>query len=180
MWAWLSINAGVVAAIFAALAALLVSGITFLGNLKIAKVNAGLSESLTKMKAEMDNQAASRRAQMEQKIEMMRAIFQNDLANLKHLLEHKTELSAEKVVTELLLIMLSEQKTRTWNIIRATIGGFTDEELRKILVGAGAIRMTGPHGEERWGILSQNREFLIENRFLRRNRNPDWDNPPRT
>ena len=76
--------------------------------------------------------------------------------------------------------MLSEQKTRTWNIIRATIGGFTDEELRKILVGAGAIRMTGPHGEERWGILSQNREFLIENRFLRRNRNPDWDNPPRT
>ncbi|GAA3059815.1 hypothetical protein GCM10010520_05330 [Rhizobium viscosum] len=97
------------------------------------------------------------------------------LASIKRKAEFdfRTEFSAERAI--IALLMIETQSTRTWNIIRETIGGFGDDELKKLLVRSGAIRMIGPNQEERWGLLDRNRDFLIKNRFLREhNRNPDW------
>jgi len=48
---------------------------------------------------------------------------------------------------------------RTFRVLKYHLSGFTDDELRKILVRAGGIRLTAG-GQEVWGLLSRNREYL--------------------
>lgn len=57
--------------------------------------------------------------------------------------------------------MLSDRKIpyRTFRSLKYHLGGFTDDELRKILVRAGGIRLTAG-GEEVWGLLARNRKYL--------------------
>ncbi|MFQ5354614.1 MAG: hypothetical protein ACE5DR_06670 [Thermodesulfobacteriota bacterium] len=67
--------------------------------------------------------------------------------------------SAENAVRELLG---SERwsKQRSFKTIKARLGGFEDDELRKILVRAGAIRFKGQGDSELWGLMSRNQDNL--------------------
>jgi hypothetical protein len=67
------------------------------------------------------------------------------------------EFAAEGVAREILM-------DRKWpycsfRVLKYHLSGFTDDELRKILVRAGGIRLTAG-GQEVWGLLSRNREYL--------------------
>ncbi len=73
--------------------------------------------------------------------------------------ESGEEFTAERVVRELLG---SERwkKQRSFKTIKGRIGGFEDDELRKILVRAGAIRFKGQGDSELWGLMSRNQDNL--------------------
>lgn len=73
--------------------------------------------------------------------------------------ELKTEFMAEKVAKKL----LSEEKwkKRSFSEIKKRLGGFEDNELRKVLVRSGAVRFEGNNGtEELWGLISRNKDEL--------------------
>ena len=57
--------------------------------------------------------------------------------------------------------MLADHKSayRTFRALKYHLSGFTDDELRRILVRAGGIRLTAG-GQEVWGLLSRNRKYL--------------------
>lgn len=57
--------------------------------------------------------------------------------------------------------MLTDRKWRyrTFRVLKYHLSGFTDDELRKILVRAGGVRLTAG-GQEVWGLLSRNRKYL--------------------
>jgi hypothetical protein len=57
--------------------------------------------------------------------------------------------------------MLADRKCRyrTFRVLKYHLSGFTDDELRKILVRAGGIRLMAG-GQEVWGLLARNREYL--------------------
>jgi hypothetical protein len=65
--------------------------------------------------------------------------------------------AAEGVAREML--MDRKWPYRTFRVLKYHLCGFTDDELRKILVRAGGIRLTAG-GQEVWGLLSRNREYL--------------------
>ena len=69
----------------------------------------------------------------------------------------KLEFAAEGVARE----MLMDRKLpyRTFRVLKYHLCGFTDDELRKILVRAGGIRLTAG-GQEVWGLLSRNHKYL--------------------
>jgi len=67
------------------------------------------------------------------------------------------EFAAEGVAREML--MDRKWPYRTFRVLKYHLSGFTDDELRKILVRAGGIRLTAD-GQEVWGLLSRNREYL--------------------
>lgn len=73
--------------------------------------------------------------------------------------ELKTEFMAEEVAKKL----LSEDKfkKRSFSEIGKRLGGFEENELRKILVRSGAVRFEKiDSGEELWGLISRNRDDL--------------------
>lgn len=73
--------------------------------------------------------------------------------------ELKTEFMVEKVIKDLLSQEL--WKKRNFSEIRKRLGGFSDDELRKLLVRAGAVRFEKRNsGEELWGLMSRNKEEL--------------------
>jgi len=57
---------------------------------------------------------------------------------------------AEQVARELL--SFERWSKRSFAAIKRRLGGFEDDELRKILVRAGAVRFHGDHEEELWGL----------------------------
>jgi hypothetical protein len=67
------------------------------------------------------------------------------------------EFAAEGVAREML--MDRKWPYRTFRVLKYHLSGFTDDELRKILVRAGGIRLTAG-GQEVWGLLTRNREYL--------------------
>jgi len=67
------------------------------------------------------------------------------------------EFAAKGVAREML--MDREWPYRTFRVLKYHLCGFTDDELRRILVRAGGIRLTAG-GQEVWGLLSRNREYL--------------------
>jgi len=72
--------------------------------------------------------------------------------------ELKTEFMAEKVAKDLLS---NERWTkRSFEEIKKRLGGFEDNELRKILVRAGAVRFEGGDGTELWGLIGKNESSL--------------------
>ena len=72
--------------------------------------------------------------------------------------ELKAEYMAERVVKEL----LSDKRwqKRTFGEIKKRIGGFGDDELRKILVRSGGVRFEKQDGGELWGLLARNKDDL--------------------
>ena len=67
--------------------------------------------------------------------------------------ERKTEDQAEQVAVKL----LSHEKffERSFDAISTAIGGFEDDELRKVLVWAGAIRRRRKDGSEWWILIDR-------------------------
>lgn len=61
---------------------------------------------------------------------------------------------AEKVAKKLL--ESKQWKKRSFSQIKERIGGFGDDELRQILVRAGAVRFIGQDKVEHWGLLAKN------------------------
>ncbi len=51
-------------------------------------------------------------------------------------------------------------RLRTFKVIRHHLGGFEEDELRKILVRSGAVRFRSKSGFELWGLLERNRDRL--------------------
>jgi hypothetical protein len=49
---------------------------------------------------------------------------------------------------------------RSFDTLRNHLGGFSDDELRRILVRAGAIRVYRADGSEWWRLLSRMEEFI--------------------
>jgi hypothetical protein len=68
--------------------------------------------------------------------------------------EFRSETMAEAAVRQLLSSPKWEK--RTFENIKGKIAGFQDDELRKILVGAGAVMFKKDDGTELWGLLSRN------------------------
>lgn len=88
--------------------------------------------------------------------------FKQELEILR--LTHKTDFMAEETVRHFL-----EHKThveRSFEMIEKHVGGFTDEELRRILVRAGAIRSYRADGSEWWRLLSRNDEYIEKKKGL--------------
>jgi hypothetical protein len=72
--------------------------------------------------------------------------------------KYKLEDSAERVVH--LLLQHTNWRLRTFRVIRHHIAGFPDDELRRLLVRAGALRFMSQSGLELWGLLSRNKDRL--------------------
>ena len=71
----------------------------------------------------------------------------------------RTEFMAEQVARQLL--EHKNWKRRSFKAIKHRLGGFDDDELRKILVRAGAIRFEDRNTkEEFWGLIHRNRDVL--------------------
>jgi hypothetical protein len=72
--------------------------------------------------------------------------------------ELRTEFMAEETISQLLLHQ--RWPLRSFERIKHHIGGFTDDELRQLLVRAGAVRFKGDDGEEMWGLRVRNQDRL--------------------
>lgn len=72
--------------------------------------------------------------------------------------ENKTEFMAESTAKH----FLNHQKytDRSFETLQKHLGGFDDDELRKILVRAGAIRTYREDGSEWWRLLSRMDEYI--------------------
>jgi len=68
--------------------------------------------------------------------------------------QYQLEFAAERVVRKILSD--SVWPLRSFDIIKRHLGGFENDELRKILVRAGAIRFKLTSGDEVWGLLERN------------------------
>jgi hypothetical protein len=71
--------------------------------------------------------------------------------------DYRLEFATESVARELMSDPKWEQ--RSFEAIQSGLGGFAEDDLRRILVKAGAIRFT-VSGREHWGLLARNRERL--------------------
>ena len=82
--------------------------------------------------------------------------FRNQLRILQE--QHKVEFMAEETARH----FLSHKSftDRSFDTLRNHLGGFEDDELRKILVRAGAIRVFREDGSEWWRLLSRMDEFI--------------------
>lgn len=70
----------------------------------------------------------------------------------------RTEFMAEQAAKELL--ESPNWQKRSFDEIKKRLGGFDDNELRKILVRSGAICFKGQDDKELWGLISRNKEAL--------------------
>lgn len=74
--------------------------------------------------------------------------------------ENKTEFMAESTVKHYL--NHKSYTDRSFDVLKKHLGGFDDDELRKILVRAGAIRTYRDDGSEWWRLLSRMEEYLVK------------------
>lgn len=72
--------------------------------------------------------------------------------------ELRTEFMAEQAARSLL--ESEKWEKRRFAEIKKRLGGFGDDDLRKILVRAGAVRFVALNDEELWGLISRNRGDL--------------------
>jgi hypothetical protein len=82
--------------------------------------------------------------------------FRNQLRILQE--QHKVEFMAEETARHFL--WHKSFTDRSFETLRNHLGGFTDDELRKILVRAGAIRVYREDGSEWWRLLSRMEEYI--------------------
>jgi hypothetical protein len=71
---------------------------------------------------------------------------------------HKVEFMAETTARHFL--SHKAYTDRSFDTLRNHLGGFEDDELRKILVRAGAIRVYREDGSEWWRLLSRMDEYI--------------------
>lgn len=71
--------------------------------------------------------------------------------------EFRLQFQAENVIRKLLFTEAWE--LRSFDVIKHHIGGFHDDELRRLLVRAGAVRFTAQN-KEMWGLLDRTQPAL--------------------
>jgi hypothetical protein len=76
--------------------------------------------------------------------------------------QHKVEFMAEETARHFL--SHRAYTDRSFDTLRNHLGGFGDDELRKILVRAGAIRVYREDGSEWWRLLSRMEEYIERKR----------------
>jgi hypothetical protein len=81
----------------------------------------------------------------------------------EHKATHGEVLSAERAVHRLL--ERTEHRRRTFRVIQYHLGGYEDDELRKLLIRAGAVRFQDD--VETWGLISRNENALDDELFTR-------------
>jgi hypothetical protein len=72
--------------------------------------------------------------------------------------EFKTEFVAENTAKHFL--NNKSYTDRSFDVLKRHLGGFDEDELRKILVRAGAIRTYRDDGSEWWRLLSRMDEYI--------------------
>ncbi|MGD2034359.1 MAG: hypothetical protein PVF73_04840 [Bacteroidales bacterium] len=72
--------------------------------------------------------------------------------------EFKTDFVAENTAKHFL--SHKSYTDRSFDVLKRHLGGFDDDELRKILVRAGAIRIFKEDGTEWWRLLSRMEEYI--------------------
>lgn len=88
---------------------------------------------------------------------LQRQKFQHDIEMLKE--QYKTEFMAESTVRHFL--NHKGYTDRSFETLKVHLGGFEDNELRKILVRAGAVRnFRKEDGSEWWRLLSRMEEYI--------------------
>ncbi len=87
---------------------------------------------------------------------IQKAQFQNELQKIRE--ENKTEFQAEQ--TALHFLSHAQYTDRSFETLQKHLGGFEDNELRKILVRAGAVRTYRKDGKEWWRLLSRIDEYI--------------------
>jgi hypothetical protein len=85
-----------------------------------------------------------------------KAQFKNEILRIRE--ENKTEFQAEQ--TALHFLSHKNYTDRSFETLKKHLGGFEDDELRKILVRAGAIRTYREDQSEWWRLLSRNEEYI--------------------
>jgi hypothetical protein len=71
--------------------------------------------------------------------------------------DNQLEDSAQRVAR---VLLKNNWPLRSFKVIRHHLGGFGEDELRKILVRSGAIRFMSKSGFELWGLLERNESRL--------------------
>jgi hypothetical protein len=125
-----------------AVAAVIAGAVTLIGSLiTLAIANRQLRNSETQLRQEA-----------------MQAAKTHQLSEEKLRREYQLEFAAERVARALLEDARWEQ--RTFETIKRHLGGFADDDLRKLLVRSGAIRFYSVSSNEIWGLLDRNKEKL--------------------
>ncbi len=75
---------------------------------------------------------------------------------------NKTEYMAEQ--TAKVFLNHKQHVHRSFDVLKRHLGGFEDDELRKILVRAGAIRIFKENGTEMWTLLERSQEYYRKKR----------------
>jgi hypothetical protein len=95
---------------------------------------------------------------LKQEIDFQKEKFEKEMSN--KLEDVKTEYMAEKAIRNFL--SNPKYKMRSFSLLKARIGGFEDNELRRLLVRSGAIKFMGENKTGReiewWGLLERNPE----------------------
>ena len=140
-------DAAIIVAIIAGTVAMLTAIFTYVTTRHAAMVAAKAAEHNAEISAEASRRTAALTAEV--------ARLTSD-EKLKR--EFQLEYAAERVAHEL----MSDPRwsLRSLALLKIHLGGFEDDELRKILVRAGAIRFESKSGYEVWGLLERNRDLL--------------------
>ncbi len=85
-----------------------------------------------------------------------RQLHAQQLARLRE--QYKTEFMAEDTARHFL--GHKGYTDRSFEVLRKHLGGFEDDELRRILVRAGAVRTFRDDGSEWWRLLSRMDEYI--------------------
>ena len=87
-----------------------------------------------------------------------KAQFKNELLRIRE--ENRTEFQADH--TALHFLSHASYTDRSFETLKKHLGGFEDDELRKILVRAGAIRTFREDQSEWWRLLSRMDEYIAK------------------
>lgn len=91
----------------------------------------------------------TQRQQLKHNLQILKQTYKTDFMaeeTAKHFLSHKSHIE------------------RSFDVLQKHLGGFEDNELRKILVRSGAIREFREDGSEWWKLLSRMDEYIEKKR----------------
>lgn len=104
-----------------------------------------------------DQRLEALRAEQQSQVIRLQNQFERELAEQRARLERRAEFAAEAVAHKLL--RNSKWSRRSFDAIKGYLGGFEDDQLRQILVQAGAVRLEN-RDKELWGLIERNMEQI--------------------
>lgn len=85
------------------------------------------------------------------------------VAHAKLATENRLEIASYRAIRRLL--RQNPWDLRTFSALRRHLPGFADDELRRLLVAAGAVAFHDEKGEELWGLIKTNKDRLKHQPF---------------